>query len=185
MPNKKTEQPWERQKGESAQAFEAFSCYLEMGADRSIRAVSQELGKSKTLIDRWSRTNDWVERCRAWDNHVQREAQKAAIAEVREMTRRHVTAAKAIQGVALEALKNKGDAMINPQNFAAVLKFAMELERQSRMAEVAAMTEELKHSEDAGDGTAVKIICDIPRVPLEEQAQLTTAEAPPGEGKPP
>ena len=42
MPNKRTEQPWERQKGESAQAFEAFSLYLEMGGSRSLRAVSQE-----------------------------------------------------------------------------------------------------------------------------------------------
>ena len=73
MPNKRTERPWERQKGESAQAFEAFFLYLEMGADRSIRAVSQELGKSKTLIDRWSRTHNWVERCRAWDNQIRQE----------------------------------------------------------------------------------------------------------------
>ena len=37
--------PWERQKGESAQAFEAFSIYLEMGAERSIRAVTKSYSK--------------------------------------------------------------------------------------------------------------------------------------------
>lgn len=138
MPNKRTEQPWERQKGESAQAFEAFFLYLEMGASRSLRAVSQELGKSKTLIDRWSRTYKWVERCRAWDNHLQYEAKKAAITEVRNMTKRHVTMAQRIQNAAMLALKELGSDMINPKNFAAIVKLATELERQNREAEVAA-----------------------------------------------
>lgn len=149
MSNRKTEQLWERQKGESAQAFEAFSCYLEMGADRSIRAVSQKLGKSKTLIDRWSRTNNWVERCRAWDDHLQREARRAAVDEVREMTRRHTQLAVAIQGAAIRALSALGDGMINPKNFAAIVRLATELERDSRMAEVAA-TEEIGKTQDDG-----------------------------------
>ena len=144
MPKKKMEQPWERRKGESAQAFEAFSCYLEMGADRSIRAVSQELGKSKTLIDRWSRTNDWGERCRAWDNYLQREAQRTAIAEVREMIRRHTQLAVAIQAKAIKALNERGDTLITSKNLAVVVKLATELEDKSRRATVAATTEDVE-----------------------------------------
>lgn len=135
MPNKKTEQLWERQKGESAQAYEAFSLYLEMGADRSIRAVSQKLGKSRTLIDRWSRTCKWVERCRAWDNYIQQEAQKAAATEIRNMARRHITMAQQIQSAAMQALKKQGSDMVNPKNFAAIVKLATELERKTLEAE--------------------------------------------------
>ena len=36
-----TDKLWERQKGESAQAYEAFSIYLGMGAERSLRAYPQ------------------------------------------------------------------------------------------------------------------------------------------------
>ena len=136
MPNKKTEQPWERQKGESAQAFEAFSLYLEMGADRSIRAVSQECSKSVSLIRRWSSTYHWVERCRAWDNYLQQEAKKAAAAAVRNMNRRHAQMAAAIQGTAMQALQERGADMVNPNNFAAIVKLAAELERQSLTAEL-------------------------------------------------
>lgn len=173
MPNKRTEQPWERQKGESAQAFEAFFLYLEMGADRSIRAVSHELGKSKTLIDRWSRTHNWVERCRAWDNHIQHEAKKAAITEVRNMTKRHVTMAQQIQNAAMLALKEMGSNMVNPKNFAAIVKLATDLERSSLVSEVDALSEDLKKAEE--DSAAVKIICDIPRV-------QPAADTPPEEG---
>lgn len=162
MPNRKIEQPWERQKSESAQAFEAFSIYLNLGTERSIRAVSQELGKSKTLIDRWSRTNSWVERCRAWDNHLQREAKKAAVAELREMNRRHITLARALQGAAAQALKDRGAAIITDKNLSAVVKLATDLERSGLSTEVDTLSEDLKKAED--DSAAVKIICDIPRV---------------------
>lgn len=137
MPNKRTEQPWERQKGESAQAFEAFSLYLEMGADRSIRAVGQRLGKSRQQIGKWSSAYNWVERCQAWDNYLQHEAKKAAVTEVRKMTQRHILMAQQIQNAAMLALKEMGSDMVTPKNFAAVIKLSTELERQNREAEAA------------------------------------------------
>lgn len=172
MPNRKTEQPWERQKGESAQAFEAFSLYLDLGTERSIRAVSQKLGKSKTLIDRWSRTNNWVERCRAWDNHLRREAKRAAVAEIRRMNQRHITMAQALQGAVAKALKDRGAAIITDKNLAAIAKLGTDLERSCRVYEMDTLSEDLKQAEE--DSAVVKIICDIPRaqppagVPLEE-----------------
>ena len=135
MPNKR-EQPWDRQKGESARAFEAFLVYLQMGPERSVRAVAQKLSKSYTLAGRWSSTYHWVERCRAWDNYLQQEAKKAAAAEVRNMNRRHAKMAAAIQGTAMQALQERGADMVNPNNFAAIVKLAAELERQSLTAEL-------------------------------------------------
>lgn len=168
MPNKRTEQPWERQKGESAQAFEAFSLYLEMGADRSIRAVSQECSKSVSLIRRWSSTYHWVERCRAWGNHLQHEAKKAAISEVRNMTRRHVTMAQQIQNAAMLALKELGSDMVNPKNFAAIVKLATELERQNLEAEVAAVSEDISSTQDDGPSTLADAINEAWRRRSEE-----------------
>lgn len=135
MPNKR-EQPWDRQKGEGARAFEAFLVYLQMGPERSVRAVAQKLSKSYTLAGRWSSTYHWVERCRAWDNYLQQEAKKAAAAEVRNMNRRHAKMAAAIQGTAMQALQERGADMVNPNNFAAIVKLAAELERQSLTAEL-------------------------------------------------
>ena len=134
---------WERQKDESAQAFEAFVLYRDMGTERSIRAVSQKLGKSKTLIERWSREKSWVERVRAWDNYLQKEAQKVAIKKVRDMNTRHANMACMIQKAAMAALQKWGPDMVTPKNFSAIVKLATELERQSRTASAAAADEKL------------------------------------------
>ena len=71
-----TDKPWERQKGESAQAYEAFSIYLGMGAERSLSAVAKQLSKSLPLIKRWSREKEWQERIRAYDNDVEKQARR-------------------------------------------------------------------------------------------------------------
>lgn len=135
MPKNRTDLPWERQKGESAQAFAAFLAYLQMGADRSLSAVGQRLGKSKALMERWSSANGWVERCRAWDNYLQREAKKAAVAEIRKMNQRHISMAQQIQDAVLQALIDLGSDIVTPQNFSAVVKLSTDLERQSMEAE--------------------------------------------------
>lgn len=46
--------PFEQQPRESAKAFAAFSLYLSLGAERSIREVGERLGKSEGLIERWA-----------------------------------------------------------------------------------------------------------------------------------
>ena len=136
--------------------------------ERSIRAVAQKLSKSYTLAGRWSSTYHWVERCRAWDNHIQYEAKKAAITEVRNMTKRHVTMAQQIQNAAMRALKELGSDMVNPKNFAAIVKLATELERQNLEAQVTAASEEISSTQDDGPSTLADAINEAWRRRSEE-----------------
>src|SRR3989442_1033130 len=71
---------FEQQPRESAKAFAAFTVYLGMGADRSLAAVGQKLGKSVGLIERWSGKFAWPARAQAHAEHlarVEREATEA------------------------------------------------------------------------------------------------------------
>src|SRR5262249_34978746 len=61
---------FEQQPKESAKAFEAFSLYLNLGAERSLAAVGKKLGKSEGLIERWSAKFDWPGRVKAHGEYV-------------------------------------------------------------------------------------------------------------------
>ena len=60
----------ERLPRESAKAHAAFRAYLDLGAERSLAAVAAKLGKSKVLMERWSRRYDWSGRIAAHERHV-------------------------------------------------------------------------------------------------------------------
>lgn len=60
--------PWDRQPGETSKAYEAFSIYRDMGAERTVRSVAERLNKSGTLIAGWSGKHGWVTRAAAWDS---------------------------------------------------------------------------------------------------------------------
>lgn len=130
-----TDKPWERQKGESAQAYEAFSVYLGMGAERSTRAVARKLGKSASLIQRWSSDKEWQERVRAYDNDVEREARKKAVADRKAMTERHIGIAMQLQKKALEALGSLSVEDMSPKDVKEFIKMATDLERLNRTLE--------------------------------------------------
>jgi hypothetical protein len=69
--------PFEQQPRESDKAFTAFKTYLELGAQRSLAVVAGQHGKSKTMIERWSRKFDWPARVQAHAAHlatIEREA---------------------------------------------------------------------------------------------------------------
>jgi hypothetical protein len=74
-------QLFEQQPKESAKAFAAFSEYLNLGAERSLAAVGQRLGKSRGQIEKLSARWRWGERVKAFDANlalVERQATEAA-----------------------------------------------------------------------------------------------------------
>ena len=56
---------FEQQPKESAKAFAAFSLYLSMGPERSLAAVGEKLGKSKVMMEKWSKRFTWPARVQA------------------------------------------------------------------------------------------------------------------------
>lgn len=88
--------PWDRQPGESAKAFEAFTLYRDLGPSRSAREVATGLRKSVTLISRWCTAYGWVERGAQWDEEADRRQRERDLIErqrARErMLERHTTA---------------------------------------------------------------------------------------------
>lgn len=68
---------FEQQPRESNKAFAAFKTYLELGAQRSLATVAVQHGKSKTMIERWSRRFDWPARVQAHAAHLADAERKA------------------------------------------------------------------------------------------------------------
>ena len=157
MPKRNDTKPWERQEGESVKAFEAFTVYLEMGDERSIREVAQRLAKSRTLIGRWSVTYQWVERVAAFDADVQRKAHAKAVKKRRNMVDRHISIALKTQEKALMALEQMDPADIDPKNLIAMLREATKLEQEMRTAAVDERRAAIADVEDTGEADDVLI----------------------------
>lgn len=130
-----TDKPWERQKGESDKAYEAFVTYRDMGTNRSIRAVAQKLAKSRTQIGKWSSGWEWTERVRAYDNELEKEARAKAVKDRKDMTDRHIKIAMQLQKKALEALTSLEVEAMTPKDIKEFIKMATDLERLNRTLE--------------------------------------------------
>jgi len=72
---------FEQQTRESNKAFAAFKIYLELGPERSLVRVAANQGKSKTMIEKWSRKFDWPARVQAHAAHIA-EAERLAIERI-------------------------------------------------------------------------------------------------------
>ena len=79
--------PWERQFGESRQAFKAFAFYRDMGDERGLRLAAERMERNRRLLDRWSSKWSWVSRVEAYEDYldeIQRKVNEAAIIEAKE-----------------------------------------------------------------------------------------------------
>lgn len=123
---------WERQQGETSKAYEAFCVYRDMGADRSLRKVVQQLNKNLTTIAEWSTKYEWVKRVAAWDAEQDRIARKAQVDEIKKMRTRHAKLAEAMLIKAAKALQRIPDDEIKAVDVSRMVETASKLERISR-----------------------------------------------------
>lgn len=128
--------PWERQPEETTKAFEAFCTYRDMGRERSLSKVAEKQQKSGSLIGRWSRENDWVNRAAKWDDEqerIEREtAQKEQAKAIKDMRKRHADLGQAMLIKAARALARIPDDEVKPGDISRMVDVASKLERISR-----------------------------------------------------
>lgn len=132
-PTVDTRKPWERQRGETAKAFQGFVTYRNLGpGQRTIAKAAIELGKSAGLLHTWSAKHGWVERALEWDVERDRLSREAEVIEAREAGRRHAL-------IAERALEKVDDAIthLNPEKMSAaevssLMSTAVRVERQAR-----------------------------------------------------
>lgn len=125
-------EPWERQKGETSRAYEAFTVYRDMGPDRSINKTAQKLSKNRTTIAEWSARNDWVKRAADWDAEQDRVARQAQTDEIKKMRKRHADLATAMLVKAAKALQRIPEDDIKAGDVSRMVDIASKLERISR-----------------------------------------------------
>lgn len=131
-----TPEPWERRENETTKAYEAFCIYRDMGRERSLAKVAEKQQKSGSLIGRWSRENDWVDRAAKWDDEqerIEREiAQKEQAKAIKSMRERHAKLAEAMLIKAAKGLARIPDDEIKPGDVSRMVDVASKLERISR-----------------------------------------------------
>jgi len=131
---KQMPEPWDRQPGETAKAFEAFTVYRDIPArTRSVRNTAIEMGKnSKSHIEQWCAKWKWVERARLYDTEQDKLRRELAEKEREEMAQLHIKAARAMLTKALKGLQSIPENEMTPNDVSRMIEVSSKLERLSR-----------------------------------------------------
>jgi len=93
--------PWNQLPEEGGKAFAAFQVYRELGPwERSMNRVRVELGRPESYLrslQSWSSKYRWVDRVRAWDQHLDGVKRRKVEKELEGMAERHVALATRVQ----------------------------------------------------------------------------------------
>ena len=119
---------------ESAKAFEAFCAYRDMGPGRSVAKVGHAVGKSTTLMARWSGRWAWVARVATWDADTAVKVAMAQQEEIVEMRSRHARISAAFLGKVVGGLAKLDPGELKPGELTRMFDVAMKAERTSRGA---------------------------------------------------
>jgi len=134
----KVSSAWERDRKESAQAHRAFLVYLDAGPDRTLQQTAAQVGKSISLMKRWSSRHSWKARAEAHDAAQLEEArQKAQRAHAAALARRTEHAAQ-LEKIAMAGLRTllvrdsttgelRFDSRLKPTDVAALIRAACQL----------------------------------------------------------
>ncbi len=157
---KKTELAWERQPGESEEAYEAFTDYYK-NPKRSQKKTAKAVGKSEALIYRWSVRWNWSERAREYDNALVREDYLATIDEIRKMNRKQAVIGVLLQTKGVAALQKLKPEKLSAKELIQFLIQGTNIERRARLSDVSIQNkkkaQEESSTEYADDGLSAAL----------------------------
>ena len=157
---KKTELAWERQPGESEEAYEAFTDYYK-NPKRSQKKTAKAVGKSEALIYRWSVRWHWSERAREYDNALVREEYTATLDEIRKMNKAQAAIGLLLQKKGQEALEKLNLKKMSAKDLLQFLIQGTTIERRARLSDVSIQNkkkaQEESSTEYADDGLSVAL----------------------------
>jgi hypothetical protein len=130
--------PCDRLTGESTAAFGAFCCYRDMGTERSLVKVGQQLGKSRALMERWSAAWNWVGRVWEFDVAEAERTREQLSRDRLTMRRRQARLGLALQSVASYGLRElqqkveRGEPLgLTVEEIVNLMRIGAELERRA------------------------------------------------------
>ncbi len=144
----KTELAWERQPGESEEAYEAFTDYYK-NPKRSQKKTAKAVGKSEALIYRWSVRWHWSERAREYDNALVREEYTATLDEIRKMNKAQAAIGLLLQKKGQEALEKLNLKKMSAKDLLQFLIQGTTIERRARLSDVSIQNKK-KAQEESG-----------------------------------
>lgn len=115
--------PWDPQPGEPGTSFAGFVVYRETSAPgRSLRAVAAKLGRSLSLVERYSSRWNWLARTRAWEGEQARQRSADARHVEANWIERHMDAGRRLQSLGLAGLSQLVEPGADGQNSLRQLK---------------------------------------------------------------
>lgn len=127
----KRDEVWDRMTGEHNDAWAGFQTYRNMGLERSIPKVSEELGKPKTTVATWSSRFSWLMRAAAWDAELDRRDQLWLAEQRRRALTRHVRQAQMLQSKWLGAMATLQPDKLSPADVIRWAEVATRMEREA------------------------------------------------------
>lgn len=128
-------EPWVRQKREGSKPYQAFDAYRRMGPKRSREKVAAEVGKSLSMVSKWSARWEWRLRALAWDDFDAKERRESEIAASKDMAERHASLSLMMQGKIAKRLQMMNDREVSEMSIGQIgqiLESAVRVERLSR-----------------------------------------------------
>lgn len=160
---------WEKQEDETPRAFSAFKAYRDLHA--SIRSLRKAViviygvvtaGKLRQF-GKWSSRYSWVIRSTAWDEEKDKLERLASTNQITDAKSRHLAVAKALQGIAIEKLKEiKAKDVTSVEMMLKIIDQSYKMEREVLGMNDITITETEMEAEE------LSMIVDISALPTSE-----------------
>lgn len=123
--------PWDRQYGESLEAYKAFAMFMDAGVSRNFHNVVVRLNKTQEQVESWSIDFAWRKRVKLYDIEQERLRLLHHRNELDRMCDRHAKIARAMSKKLTERLDSVDISELAPKDIAQWFKSIVEVERHA------------------------------------------------------